>query len=462
MALRRDPAPALEASQPGLTPVRTASSILCCVLFFGAAFAADTGVSYEEYQQKKKELAAARDTVQRFEERVQRTGDTYQRLRAQRQLEMARRQLRDKQREFDGVRKQIQPGDRAFNEETHPGGRQKAVRLEDLAPRPPVDPMAGVYGRAEQVRGGSTGEVIYNKPPSALGQGRVDPQRWKIREKPAPGPARPSAKQYVVTPDKLGGEQSGGAPAAGVPAGAPVQDVDYVGKGPRWTFTPFDYTGKSERGETRRESLEESALIKSAMTNMRTGKYVLALGSAVRLAELRADDPRVRHLQAMLLNRLGRFAEAEAASREALRLGMRGPEVYESLALAQLYQEKYDAAADTATEAINADPSRSLAFVLRAYAYERLGREEDKKRDAAAAAARAPARFASLARMAQSGGALFDPAAPPAAALFFAASATEGGEALPWTLAGGILLAALCAAGGVYLIAAKKGAIQPP
>jgi len=434
--------------------VRAASSLLCCILAFGAAYGADSGVSYEEYQQKKKELAAARDTVKRFENRVQRTGKAYDRLRAQRQLEMARRQLRDKQRAFDNVRKRIKPGDRAFHEETHPGGRERAKRLEDLPPRTPVDPMGAVYGRSEEILGGNTGEVVYNKPPSSLGQGRADPQRWKIRRKPESGPARPSKKQYTVTPDKLGG----GAPASGGPlSGTPMPGVDYVGKGPRWTFTPFDYSGDSKRGETRRESLEESTLIKSAMANMRTGKYALALGSAERLVRLRPDDPRVRHLQAMLLNRLGRFDQAEAAAGEALRLGMRGAEVYESLALAQLYQEKYDAAARSASEAINADPSRALAFTLRAYAYERLGRAADKERDAAAAAARAPARFAALARAARAGGRIFDPAAGPAA--LFAdppAPATEGGEMPGLLFFGGILAAALCAAAGVYLIAARK------
>ncbi len=435
------------------------------LLIPASVFGADSGVSYEDYKLKKNKYESAKDTVKPFEKRAGQSGSTYERLKAQRQLEMARKALRKAQLDFERVKAKIKPGDKAFEEETRFKGDPDKVG--QVGPAGPVDPLKAVYGRSEQTRGGSSGEVVYNKPrdPANIKRPRMDASRWKIRQKPAPAAATPPPEepkqaelsvpddgQYLLDPSQLGRM---GRKRRDV--GTPLQGVDFVKKATEFRFRPFDYEGKIRRGEMRRETFEERRLIKSATAAMKRRSYQTALSETESLERMRPKDPRVFHLKAMILNRMKRFEEAEKAAGIALGLGMDGPQVLESLAWALLQQGKLKEAVLFASKAIEQDPSRSTAYMIRAYAHERMGDGEATQRDAAAAAVRSPAKFSAVAKRVKAGGVIASPSLPATALILEDGTPpVEENKGPPWALIVGGIISVACAVGGVFLLRKKS------
>ena len=235
-----------------------------------------------------------------------------------------------------------------------------------------------------------------------------------------------------------------------------MQGVDFVNKGPVFQFRPFDYDGEVRRGEMRKETFEELRLIKSAMAAMKRRSYQTALSEVEALEEMRPKDPRVFHLKAMILNRMKRFEEAEEAAATALGLGMDGPQVLESLAWSFLHQGKLKEAVLIATQAIEQDPSRSAAYMIRAYAHERMGDGAATARDAAAAAVRSPLKYSAVAKRVQSGGSIASPSLPAAALILDSGVAPEEEKkGPPWASIMGGLFVVVCVAGGFFFLRKK-------
>jgi tetratricopeptide (TPR) repeat protein len=430
---------------------------------------------YREYVEKKKSLAGAADAVKQWESRVKKASTTYDRLKAQRQLEMARKAYRDAQRDYEGVLRRVKPGDKAFRDETRFKERDPKD-VKDVGPSGPAVPFV-TYSEGETTKGGSTGEVVYNKPrdPNAAGRIRADPGRWKIRDKPAPaepeaesavsepsksakpaGQKRPKKAQYVVSPEKLGAVQSRRTQRLGK-RGAPIQNIDYIGKPVLFTFEPFDYDGTANRGDTKKESLEEIGLIKSVTKEMSSGQLEKAKRDVERLMTLRPEDARVFHLASLVYNKMGKYEDGAQAADTALRIGMRHPAVYESLAVAQLRLGRYSQALESANSALEIDPARELAGQIRASALEQLGSDDPGRPNAVSGAASASYRGAPGGPGAQSGVSPYASSSPGAAAPPSASEASRPKDAVaPWVMGVGAAVSFLCAGAGAYLLKGAK------
>jgi tetratricopeptide (TPR) repeat protein len=450
--------------------------LAACLLISPIAVGISSGQEdrkYQEYQLKKKELAGAADSVKQWEGRVKNAGTTYHRLKAQRQLEMAKKAHRDAKRNFEGVKRKIKPGDRAFEDETKFEGKDPN-KVKDIGPSGPAKAIV-VYSESAPTRGGSTGEVVYNNPRNQkpADQIRADPNRWKLRDKPKPAKAAsesapldtqpsntrkaPKKSQYVVGPGKLGGPGGGRAKRL-TRKGAPLQNVDYIGKPVVFTFHPFDYEGPPKRGTSQKETLEEIGLIKAVKNKMQGEDFEGAQRDVERLMTLRPDDARVFHLASLVYNKMGQYKYGAEMADNAIRIGMNHPAVYESLAMAQLKLGLYQAALENAEKALELDSQRELAAQVRASAIEQIEAGGGQDADAPASTGRSP--YAGSAASGPLGtrpsGASGRTSNVPAATGAAGLKSAKDGDLPPWAMPVGAVFSLLCAVGGFFLLRSPK------
>jgi len=287
---------------------------------------------------------------------------------------------------------------------------------EPRAPRRPMERPTVPTGVTETtpMDGGGGGQVSYGRVPEdgipAIPKGAVGGRM--LRGRPGgdapdgpidPAPAAPILDEPPVQEPR---SRQPRPPRDGpVDDGLPVRrGVDFVSEALPWRPGPW----KGLKGGKAVDE-ELAALARSVQRSLLAGQQARALEDAERLRRLAPADGGVRHLLAMVLNKLERFGEAEAQAREALRLGRDGAEVYETLAWAQLHLGLYEQAADSASRAISLFPEAALAYVIRAHALERLGRGAAGLADIVRASSLRPAQFASMARQAQAGGGISRP-----------------------------------------------------
>lgn len=383
------------------------------------------------YEQAKGQVSKWEGEVQRRESRVELAPNEYERLKALRELDAARASLRSAQRELDEARLRMRPGDAVWEREA------ADLRIPAVGAAGPVDPRAhqghwvGSPGTlradglaipvppAALVAVPSPGAVEYGRPQDPRAGPAAAAGRWKERSpgggaeggpiEPEP-PARRPDDRALAPPLVLGG-------------------VDFVGRELRWGFTPFG------RGvpEARPESREERALIRGLEEKARFGDYGAALESARRLKDLRPEDPRSHLLEARVLNHLGRFREGRGAARRALELGLSSVELFETLAWAEVHLGLFEEAVRSADEAIRLDPASGLAYIARAFAYERLGRRDLREKDLRKAAALA-AGASPLPAAAMGPGAAGNSASRPDDGFRLLGRRREG-RSFPWPLA---------------------------
>jgi len=157
--------------------------------------------------------------------------------------------------------------------------------------------------------------------------------------------------------------------------------------------------------EGREEPLK---LLERVREDLERGDELSALSAADRLAEIAGEDPGVHLLRASILNRLERFAEAEAAARRAVAIDPSSAAAHRTLAWAQLKQGKFEEAQRSAAKAAGLDPTDGAAHLLEAFAHDVLGQRQAKLKAASLAASLNPA-FQTYAQAAKRGQHLFLP-----------------------------------------------------
>lgn len=401
--------------------------------------------------------------IRRKRETVLSAGSEYERLKAQRALDQSEEALRGAKRAMEEIKKTLQPGSKAWSDEVLiKNGREfrsipgrdpnKAkedeykygVSVPDVGPGAALDPLVHQHswvgepgsvptGRPAPMRlptvpegngpgasGGAPGEVVYGRPAgyrnSPLGPIR-DPREGKSpEEKPAaslpnaPIPPSTATAEGSIEEREEGGPildpNAYGDPGRGLPPLAPdgftfdAPEGEMLKQFPELAVRPRD---ERERGLT---------LVRQAGRLLRAGDGVGALRIADRLIQIAGKDPGVHALRALILNRLGRFAEAEASARLSLSLDERGAASWRTLSWAQLKQGKAAAALRSAEKALALDAEDAAAMALRAYALERLGRRDQAVSSLRRAAAINPGAFSAAAARAAAGG----PVAPSAEA----------------------------------------------
>lgn len=372
---------ALAAAQPGYVGLQR-----------GSADPAPSTIQYE-YDEARREISRAEGSVQQWERRAETAPNEYERLKALRELEAARTALSSARRRLDEVRLRMRPGDGVWEKETDVE-RTGGFRIPSVGASGPVDPRLhqqhwlGPRGSAK-----GEGGVSLPVPPAAVvavpAAGAVEYGRVSVPPGPLEGSGAWRWKERPDSPAPGGGpieppeEASQLPPSGGPPPRVVLEGVDFVGRELRWGFVPFGEKG----GGLRPESREERALIRGVEEKARFGDYDAALESARRLKDLRPEDPRSHLLEARVLNHLGRFQAAREAARRALDLGLRSVELYETLAWSEAHLGLYEEAVRSAGEAIRLDPASGLAYMVRAFAYERLGRRDLREKDLRKAAA---------------------------------------------------------------------------
>lgn len=214
---------------------------------------------------------------------------------------------------------------------------------------------------------------------------------------------------------------------------------------------------------TRFEELSRLAANKSKM-----GDINGALDNADKMIALQPWNAEAHLYKANLLNQARRFAEAEAAALEAVRLDPSNAESWKTLGWAQLHQKKYAEAEKTLTQAIqlledrraNGEDSEELrnslaaAYAMRAFAYEGQGQRDKMIADLEHAAQLDPKRFTGHLARAKAGGHLFDPDAENSWSLLDSLPAESDSRSWSWLWA----LLGLAAAGGLGVALYRRAA----
>ncbi|TBR25994.1 hypothetical protein EPO15_01140 [bacterium] len=196
--------------------------------------------------------------------------------------------------------------------------------------------------------------------------------------------------------------------AAQAPAESPVQ----------FGIPELMRTEAPDNGASRFAELSRIAGTKAAR-----GDRAGALAEADAMIKLQPWNAEARLYKANLLNGVRRFAEAEAAAREAVRLDPENAEAWKAMGWAQLHQRKFAEAEKALSRAINLLEARraagedteelrnalASAYAMRAFAYEGLGRRDKLIADLERASQLDPARFTRHLADARAGKTIFDP-----------------------------------------------------
>ncbi|MBI3548117.1 MAG: tetratricopeptide repeat protein [Elusimicrobia bacterium] len=126
--------------------------------------------------------------------------------------------------------------------------------------------------------------------------------------------------------------------------------------------------------------------LRSARDRYHDHDYAGALGWADNVLRLDPNNLMARALRAQVLNRLGRYGEAEFEAMQALKLDPRNRRALRALSWAQLKQGKYAMARESATRTIQTYPQEPIHYVIRANAAYRGGDRQAALSDMQAAA----------------------------------------------------------------------------
>lgn len=343
-----------------------------------------------------------------------------------------------------------------------PGAGPPVVDSHGGAPRLPSDGAEPVTIPGMRT-GPDPGSVDYNRPtatvkPPVRRGGLSGGGSWLNRrpKSPAPSPPRPPERGKTedgkAAPRRPPQVEIPGQGPARAPSRSAGHSVSFVLDFERFDFSPFRRRKVKTKDKVKRSEAEK--LMEKLERAIKFRKYAEALDYADRLIVLAPGDSRVRHMKAMILNRMGRYEDAVSEARNAIRLGVRNAKIYETLAWAQAHLGRFREAAGSASEAIRIDPKAVLAYVIRAYALEKLGEIARARDDLREAAARKPEKYAPMAARAASGLPVFDAEPIDSEPLLEGlpdepAERSGWGAALVWI--GGALLAAL-SAGGTFLL----------
>jgi tetratricopeptide (TPR) repeat protein len=202
-----------------------------------------------------------------------------------------------------------------------------------------------------------------------------------------------------------------------------------------------------------RDADKFSELSRGASRKAGVGDRDGALAEAEAMIKLQPWNPEAHLYKANLLNQARRFAEAEEAAREAVRLDPKNAEAWKTLGWAQLHQRKFAEAEKGLTQAIQLLEARraagedseelrnslASAYAMRSFAYEGLGRRDKMIADLEVAARLAPGRFTGHLERARAGKNLFDPDAEDSWTLLDSLPSDASGPApfpWPWLLVG--------------------------
>jgi len=425
----------------------------------GAQVVADSNSSNASEAQIEAILAEIRSKRQD----VLSSGSDYERLKNQRTLEESEEALRQAKKSMEDYKKSLQPGTKAWDDNilikdgrqfrSIPGRDKKkeavdedkyGVTVPDVGPGTSIDPrvhqhswvgepgagpngplkpieIPGVPGMnvgATQVP--SSGEVLYGRPAGFRNSpgGPISDPRERKRPTAEPTPALPNAPIPPSTGSAQGRIEE-------PEEGGPIENTVRIGETGRQLppLAPDGFTFDGPEGEMLKQFPELAvrelgvrdqgiALVKDAGRLLRSGDATGALRSADRLVQMAPSDPGVHSLRALILNRLGRFAEAESAAHRALALDDSRAATWRTLAWAQFKQGKSAAAMRSAQSALAINPKDASALALLGYAQERLGQRKQALQSIKKAAAISPRRYGPVAARAATGA----PVAPASSA----------------------------------------------
>ncbi len=454
------------------------------------------GRAQEDVSIAQAQIDAIEAEIQRQREKVLSSGSNYDRLKAQRALEETEAALREARKSMDEIKKTLKPGTKAWEQEqlikdgrefrSIPGRDGKkdsedeykyGVSVPDVGPGSGLDPrvhqhswvgepggqrngplpsieLPTVPGAVGPTKGAEPGEVLYGRPAGFKNShlGPIRDPREKRHQKEKPSSALPNAPIPPSTGTASSGKETD--------SGGPILDPNALGESRRSLppLAPDGFTFDGPEGKLlqqfpelavrpREEREQAFTLVTDAGRRLRKGDLGGALRSADRLVEISPEDPGVHQLRALVLNRLGRYREAEAAAARALSFDDQRGEAWRTLSWAQFKQGKSAQALKSAERALVLDPEDASALALRAYALERLGQRKQALKTIRKAAAIRPQAFGPIAARAAKG-------APVAPAIMAPASAQNpiGGPPL-WL--GGLVLGGMFFGAGWFVFKAK-------
>jgi tetratricopeptide (TPR) repeat protein len=289
---------------------------------------------------------------------------------------------------------------------------------------------AGVADRASQDIKGLTQGILINA------------QRTALQTIPSPGQqaARDFSRQRPA-----GAKGSFAAPAAEnafvTPNGASTQ----FGSGQMILLSP-DRERPSPYAKKKAGADAAAMTLRSGENKFLAGDFQGALRDAEKHIAENPNDPLGYNLKAKALNRMRKFEEAQNAALRALELKPDDPDALRQLTWAQLHQKNYAGALISADRLILIEPNNAQAYLLRAFALEKLGRKEEML-DALKRAAQLNSKYRGHYQKALTGSGLFDPNDLASHSLFDALKADAPREINPKIILGGVLLLfAFCAA----------------
>jgi tetratricopeptide (TPR) repeat protein len=377
---------------------------LWIVLIVVAFFPTPAGAAglVEDYEAANGKVQAASAEVARWQQTIETAATDYQRLKAQVELEKAQKRLEQARGGLDKVAARMKPGD-ALWEKLH---TFDPLKVPDMGAAGPVN--AAIYQR-DQVNpkpsaAPAPGRISYGGPTQRPPQPAKNPGRsWKSRPIAGPRASRPAPARVADPPAP---NAAGGRPLNMAPPQVSTPYRDYVGQPIKWNF-PELVTHPNQPAEPLPQRVE--ADLPGVQRALRAGDLPGALRKVEALMAEVPGDPRLLFLQADLLNRMRRFAEAEAAGLQALQMGLDVVELHEAIGWARLHLGKYKLAIASAARALLLDPQSTLGFVIQASAYEQLGDAPRATASLKRAAALSPRFFSTAAQRMQAGGQLFVP-----------------------------------------------------
>lgn len=167
--------------------------------------------------------------------------------------------------------------------------------------------------------------------------------------------------------------------------------------------------GEAGPGMSEKEAqLRSRDLVQKGSSLLKMGDAEGALSLANQAIRFDPKNPQAWVLKAKSLNRLRRWAEAEEAAWESIRVGGESVEAYQELGWAQLHQGKHKDALAALNRAVFLDPNNADSYAMRALIHEAMGNREKMIADLEAAARLDPKYLEHL-RRARNGEKLFDP-----------------------------------------------------
>lgn len=263
---------------------------------------------------------------------------------------------------------------------------------------------------------------------------------------------RPERVQQAERPlmSRLDERELGRRPEITIEGRAPGGVIDAL-RGPSAADPPALRRGRGVGGEDAR--LEAAGLLEQAKQKMDAGNFAGAVMDLDRTLATWPENPQAYNLKATALNRLGQYEDALTAALRSIALQKEdNPAAYEAAAWAYLHMGRYEDAVRMAGEAIRRNPDSALAFAIRAFAYEQLGRRDRMLGDLRMAAKLDPRTFGRYLRAAEKGQRVFSPGTRDGRQLLEALASGRLPRGWPWWS----MLVALGALGGAAALGFKR------